>query len=354
MPISTTHVETAVPPPPPPLENDAPPPNLGTPPPVIEGTIAAPAPPVTMPPTTAVPPVAATLPPHMAAPPPPAVGAPFDAAAGYPPPEVQGVVPPPPPPPGAVPPPPPPVTQVAPHMVGAPVAAPPLTTIAVPAVPVPAPPPYSMAPVENNAMAEVSNDEALQFLAEQGITGVRVGFGSFDTVKMDNGGDITSANNLPLGRWFTCRIMTSRPKWAVKQANLERPEVVYSHGPSNLSPFNKPSDAEVIGFTTDAGVLIQDVVNKWAAQGIGYKVKEYADLTVTLEASEKDPGGATIRENTVIVQVSPESVSRWGGYVKILAYKRKKVSEVITQVYSGEKIMKVAFPFCPWMFREVQ
>lgn len=202
------------------------------------------------------------------------------------------------------------------------------------------------------ARAPEVNENILAQLAEAGFGGIQVGYGSFDMLTMDNKGEISSSGQLPIGSWLTCRIMSSKAKWAVKQ-DLTKPKVLYTYGPTGLGPNDQPTEEQLMDSLTSDGSLIRPIVDSWRQQGIGVNVASYVELTVTLEASERDPAGSIVGGQTCIAQVSPSSVNRYGGYATLLAFGGQLPNQVTTKIYAGEMITKVDNPFCPWMFMKL-
>jgi hypothetical protein len=183
------------------------------------------------------------------------------------------------------------------------------------------------------AGTSAAGDRVLGELADEGFEGLDIGFGSFPIVRLTDKNFSTNDGD-SLGETFLCIMHATRTKWLYKaEDSNECDEFVYSY------------DQET---TTSGNKTIDEVTAEWAAQGYDNPVwKKYLDIT----AQRVDYNTKQIGE-VVILSVPKTSVARLTGYITTLKLgRRMSPSEVVTQVYAGQKVTAAKKPFYPWAFK---
>lgn len=295
-----------------------------------------------------MPPPPPPFPGNMAAPPPPPP--PQQAAAPVPPPppppqQVQAAPPPPPPPQAQMAPPPPPPQQVQTPSWEAPVPG------AVPMPPTPpaqaepefipagmayTPPAQELAPVQpqQTAMAvagpiDFDTMTFEQIAAAQGIEGLDFNqYGVLPICSLKQGA-FRLSNGGNLGTQFFCQINNVKKKFLYKTdcaENDPRHAIAYTY--DNQTSNGKPLDA---------------ILKGWAAQGIGYEVKNYLEATCILD------------DNQVIVLSIPQtSISRLTNHMVQVTMQRKLLAQVKTRVFIAPEVTKAKMPYTPIGFETAQ
>lgn len=266
-------------------------------------------------------------------------------------------IPMPPPMPGSMPPPPPPFVggSAAPPLPSAPPVAPSAAAAApVPgAVPMPpwqaAPPPAqeyipaapAMAPAEVPvqelvpaqsmgggmvAMGAVDFDNMTmeQIALAQGIVGLDFAqYGVLPNCSL-NKGAFKLSDGTSLGTEFVCVIQEVKPKYLYKTAVADldpRHSVVYTYDKTSTN-----------------GKPLQPIIDGWAAQGMGFDVKNYLEAVCVLE------------DNRIILLSIPQtSISRLTSHVITVTVSKRLLSQVKTRVFIGPEV-KSKIPFSPISF----
>jgi hypothetical protein len=172
-----------------------------------------------------------------------------------------------------------------------------------------------------------------QALANEGFEGLDMGFGSFPVVRLQETTFSTSDGD-SLGNTFVCVMHTSKKKYLLKcEDSNEAEEFVYSYDKIT---------------TTSGKKQIADVRAEWATKGWTNPVwKDYVDITAQLVDLEARELGTV-----VLLSIPQSSNSRLSGYLTTQLVKGRHISQVITQVYPGQKVTSGKFPFHPWAFKE--
>lgn len=272
-------------------------------------------------------------------------------------------IPMPPPMPGSMPPPPPPFVggSAAPPLPSAPPVAPSAASAApVPgAVPMPpwqaqppapapvqeyisaAPPAPAMAPAEVPvqelvpaqsmgggmvAMGAVDfeNMTMEQIALAQGIVGLDFAqYGVLPNCSL-NKGAFKLSDGTSLGTEFVCVIQEVKPKYLYKTAVADldpRHSVVYTYDKTSTN-----------------GKPLQPIIDGWAAQGMGFDVKNYLEAVCVLE------------DNRIILLSIPQtSISRLTSHVITVTVSKRLLSQVKTRVFIGPEV-KSKIPFSPISF----
>jgi hypothetical protein len=172
-----------------------------------------------------------------------------------------------------------------------------------------------------------------QALANEGFEGLDMGFGSFPVVRLQETTFSTSDGD-SLGQTFVCVMHTSKKKFLLKcEDSNEAEEFVYSYDKIT---------------TTSGQKQIADVMSEWAAKGWTKPIwKDYVDITSQLVDLQTRELGTV-----VLLSIPHTSNSRLSGYLTTQLVKQRHISQVITQIYPGQKVTSGKFPFHPWAFKE--
>ena len=262
----------------------------------------------------------------------------------------------PPPMPGSMPPPPPPFVGGAPAMPAMPPAMPPAAAVApIPgAVPMPpwqaappqapvqefipaAPPAPAMAPAQEIAPVEpqatgimaigaidFENMTMEQIALAQGIVGLDFAqYGVLPNCSL-NKGAFKLSDGTSLGTEFVCVIQEVKPKYLYKTAVADldpRHSVVYTYDKTSTN-----------------GKPLQPIIDGWAAQGMGFDVKQYLEAVCVLE------------DNRIILLSIPQtSISRLTSHVITVTVSKRLLSQVKTRVFIGPEV-RSKVPFSPMGF----
>lgn len=287
-----------------------------------------------------MPPPPPPFPGNMAAPPPPPP--PQQAAAPVPPPppppQAQVAPPPPPPPQAQMAPPPPP--QAVPWEAPVPgaVPMPPAQPEAefIPAGTVYTPPAQDLAPVQaqQTALAAVGpiDFDTMSFeqiAAAQGIEGLDFNqYGVLPICSLKQGA-FRLSNGGNLGTQFFCQINNVKKKFLYKTdcaENDPRHAIAYTY--DNQTSNGKPLDA---------------ILKGWAAQGIGYEVKNYLEATCILEDNQ-----------VILLSIPQTSISRLTNHMVQVTMQRKLLAQVKTRVFIAPEVTKAKMPYTPIGFETAQ
>ena len=155
---------------------------------------------------------------------------------------------------------------------------------------------------------------------------------SFPTISLKIEGTLVDIDNHDYGKEIFCRILGWKKRWVYR---------------ANPVTDNKRD----VGFSYDqvtiqTGVSVAAKIAEWEAMGRTVEEREYLEVVVQMEAPE-EPYDGEYR----ILSVSPTSKGRFAGYAQRAAQLGQgNTANVVTRVYVGDKITKVANPFYPWMF----
>lgn len=196
-----------------------------------------------------------------------------------------------------------------------------------------APAQVPQAPVPSVGTSMTATGGILGGLQEEGFDGLEMGFGAFPTVKLQ-GETFSTSEEESLGNTFACVIHGSRKKYFLKcKDSQDAEEFVYTY------------DKQV----TSGGKPIADILQAWAEKGWTKPVwKEYLDVTAQIVEIQSRSLG-----KVVLLSIPKTSNARLTGYLTTLKVGQGlSPSEVITQIYPGQKITSVKFPFHPWAFKQ--
>ena len=201
--------------------------------------------------------------------------------------------------------------------------------------PPPAQPQYqattAMVPAQEAGMLGQTGN-IMQELEAAGFEGLRIGIGAFPFVKLQ-GETFTTSEGESLGQTFVCVIHTSKSKKFYKCRDDQNAEEFFYTYDDVMTTANKQ---------------VQDILADWANRGWTQPVvKNYLDVTAQLvDLNTRELGGM------VLLSVPDTSNPRFSGYITTLAATHRCMpNQVVTQIYPGQKVTSVKFPFHPWAFR---
>ena len=237
--------------------------------------------------------------------------------------------------PGAVPMPPwqaaPPQAPVQEYIPASTTQAPPAPSAAPSAPPAYEPSAQALAPVEPQANGMVAmgavdfeNMTMEQIALAQGIVGLDFAqYGVLPNCSLDKGA-FKLSDGTSLGTEFVCVIQEVKPKYLYKTAVAD------------LDP--RHSVAYTYDKTSTNGKPLQPIIDGWAAQGMGFDVKNYLEAVCVLE------------DNRIILLSIPQtSISRLTSHVITVTVSKRLLSQVKTRVFIGPEV-KSKIPFYPIAF----
>ena len=158
----------------------------------------------------------------------------------------------------------------------------------------------------------------------QGIVGLDFkSFGVLPNCSL-NKGAFKLSDGTSLGTEFVCVIQEVKPKYLYKTAVADldpRHSVVYTYDKTSTN-----------------GKPLQPIIDGWAAQGMGFDVKNYLEAVCVLE------------DNRIILLSIPQtSISRLTSHVITVTVSKRLLSQVKTRVFIGPEV-KSKIPFSPISF----
>lgn len=189
--------------------------------------------------------------------------------------------------------------------------------------------------VKEQAVALASNISAanpLGFLQEHGITGIKIDSFSFPTINLNNG-TFNSPEQERFGTTIDFVFIDQRPQWlfSADRGRDKDPYLAYSN--------DKLTEAKT-------GRPIAELLEEWKAEGLKPSCDEY--LIIVGNAIDGPHIGEIIQ-----LQVSPASISKWGGYLYGLGIKKIDPRTITTQAHVGPSIGSGPKAFNPWLFKQV-
>ena len=163
-----------------------------------------------------------------------------------------------------------------------------------------------------------------QIALAQGIVGLDFAqYGVLPNCSL-NKGAFKLSDGTSLGTEFVCVIQEVKPKYLYKTAVADldpRHSVVYTYDKTSTN-----------------GKPLQPIIDGWAAQGMGFDVKNYLEAVCVLE------------DNRIILLSIPQtSISRLTSHVITVTVSKRLLSQVKTRVFIGPEV-KSKIPFSPISF----
>lgn len=161
-----------------------------------------------------------------------------------------------------------------------------------------------------------------QIAAAQGIAGLDFNqYGVLPICSLDHG-NFKLSNGGSLGAEFTCRINNVKQKFLYKTDCADsdpRSAVAYTYDKQ-----------------TSNGKLLDDIINGWAQQGLGYEVKNYLEATCLLDDGQ-----------VILLSIPQTSIARLTNHVVQVTMARKLLAQVRTRVFIAPEVTKAKRPFTP-------
>jgi hypothetical protein len=187
--------------------------------------------------------------------------------------------------------------------------------------------------------ATIGTVKPLDFLAEQGISDIKIDFTSFPIITLNNG-QFSSAQFKNFGTEFEMIYMDKRDTFLLKGEDVNaprdkkvEPELVYSD--------------DGLHDNTDDHKPLADYIEEWKAKGWAWEKKEYTLVIGTMVGGVHD-------DEIVQLQVSPSSRGAFGGYLYTLGVKGLKAREVVTKVSMGAELGSGVKAYNPWVFKRAK
>lgn len=175
------------------------------------------------------------------------------------------------------------------------------------------------------AAVDFDNMTFAQIAEAQGLVGLDFNqYGVLPNCSL-NQGQFKLSDGSSLGTEFRCVIQETKPKFLYKtsvQDTDPRHSVAYTYDHKTTN--NKD---------------LQEIIKGWAAQGMGYDVKNYLEMTCVLEDGR-----------IILLSVPQTSISRFTQHVIQVTASRRLLSQVTTKVGIGPLVTKAVKPFSPLSF----
>jgi len=172
-------------------------------------------------------------------------------------------------------------------------------------------------------------------LDDLGFEGLELGWGSFTSIKLDNGKFADSEEN-NLGTEIECILMSTKAKYILKNTKCmqDDEEVYYSY------------DREV---ATD-GTPTEDIIAEWTAQGWGFEWKTYLDAFAQLVDETGEP------TEMVVLSLPPTARPKISGYLSRIKLTKGlgNPQQYITRCKVGPDVKKEGKTWNPWVFQFVK
>ena len=180
-------------------------------------------------------------------------------------------------------------------------------------------------------LTTVSTGDPMAFLAEIGITDVKLDFTSFPMVTLKDG-QFSTSEHKNFGTEFNCVYLQKHPQFLFK-ADLGRgkePELVYSSDGLHDNKEGRP---------------VAEFIEDWKARSLPYEKSEY-DIVIVQMIDGPHEG------EVCQIQVSPASRGKLSGYLVTLAMKKLNPREVVTTVGVGAIVGSGVTAFNPFTFKQ--
>lgn len=169
-------------------------------------------------------------------------------------------------------------------------------------------------------------------MAQAGFAGIDVDSAFvFPIVALKNEGIFESSEGWNLGKEFECVIMSSRPKYIMKNTKCEKrdDDMAYS--------YDQVCDS-------NSGQLLEEIRAEWAEKGWGWEIKEYLECVAQVQGGDYDG-------EIVLLSIPPTSKGRFSAHtIRQRMQSNMLPSDYITICSVGAKVEKVDHPFYPWAF----
>lgn len=150
------------------------------------------------------------------------------------------------------------------------------------------------------------------------------GFGVFPVIGLNDGAFKTNDESVNLGPEFRFFWKSSRAKHLVKTAlpdNDPRSQFTYTY--------------DMV--TDHKNVPVNDIIAKWAAQGIGYETKHYTEVSALLENG-----------SMVLLSIPSTSIRHISGILANILATGENPTEVLLRAFVGTRVTDSVKPFNRW------
>ena len=185
--------------------------------------------------------------------------------------------------------------------------------------------------------ATSNNQQFSERMAEKGLSGLELGFGSFPIIRLMNDGEFADSDENEMGTSFTCKLINSKPSYLFKQKNNSDSDVYYSYDAVNLTT------------TTDGGSsTVEELKIEWKEDGWDLERKDYLECVVIMD----DPDSEIVDE-MYILSIPPSSRRKLAGVIAGLEFKGIDPSTVSFNCFVGKKRKSGTNTYYPWAFKAV-
>lgn len=174
-------------------------------------------------------------------------------------------------------------------------------------------------------------------MADQGLEGLELGFGSFPILKIINEGRFEDEDENDYGTEFTAVVQSSRIKHLYRQANTQDGDVHYSYDGVNL-----------LGATEDGSTTVDGLKREYTEYGYELEVKDYLEVVVLMDDADSDYDGEMF-----ILSIPPASKAKFSGVMATMQLKGKSVKEtpIMFSVGKKRKSKRGNASYFPWAFK---
>lgn len=175
-----------------------------------------------------------------------------------------------------------------------------------------------------------------------------LGFGSFPMVKLDGNMFVVNGEEY---KTLDVQLLQTKQKMMVKaRAGEDCNALTFTYIDNNVDP-RKLRPEEIQNLVATDGTLISDHCEQWVEDG---EMEEGAKPVTSVYReviARVFNTGTDLDGSLVILNVAPASKSRLAGYRKALQINKLKLTEVLTRLQPGPKIVKGSKSFYPWDFK---
>lgn len=186
--------------------------------------------------------------------------------------------------------------------------------------------------VDNTPAVAVGGNTAIQKLADQGYSGLKLDWTSFPTITLKPEGHFEDIDRRKYGQEFRCRVQGTRSRWVYRGNPVtdNKRDVLFSYDRVH----------------TEDGRLMTDALAELQARGKVVEEREYSEALVEMVAPGEEYDG-----EFRMLSISPKSIGRFSGKMtQAMALGNGNPYNVIFVIKVGTKVEKVANPFYPWAF----
>lgn len=189
---------------------------------------------------------------------------------------------------------------------------------------------------QSTAVATQGSGNFQQQMADQGLEGLELGFGSFPILKIVNEGKFEDEDENDYGEQFVAVVQSTRIKHLYKQAGVSEGDVSYSYDGVNL-----------LSASENGAATVEALKAEYEELGYSLEVKDYLEVVVTMQDPESDFDGEMF-----ILSIPPASRTKFSGVVATMQLKGKDVKTTPILFSVGKKRKsKGGSNYFPWSFK---